>query len=102
MKTLLAPGLKARMLGVQGWFSTDILGNRDGEVLDDPDTFKTKEVSKLDVLEFTLQPNLYPQLYGDIYHKVWINYYPPLAVQRRRRHSQQRSLVGKSLLVKWK
>lgn len=77
MKTLLAPGLKARMLGVQGWFSTNILGNRDGEVLDDPDSFKTKEVSKLDVLEFILQPNLYPQLYGDIYHKVRINYYPP-------------------------
>ena len=65
------------MLGVQGWFSTNILGNRDGEVLDDPDSFKTKEVSKLDVLEFILQPNLYPQLYGDIYHKVRINYYPP-------------------------
>jgi len=62
---------------VQGWFSTNILGNRDGEVLDDPDSFKTKEVSKLDVLEFILQPNLYPQLYGDIYHKVRINYYPP-------------------------
>ena len=77
MKTLLAPGLKARMLGVQGWFSTNILGNRDGEVLDDPDSFKTKEVSKLDVLEFILQPDLYPQLYGDIYHKVRINYYPP-------------------------
>lgn len=77
MKTLLAPGLKARMLGVQGWFSTNILGNRDGEVLDDPESFKTKEVSKLDVLEFILQPNLYPQLYGDIYHKVRINYYPP-------------------------
>ena len=77
MKTLLAPGLKARMLGVQGWFSTNILGNRDGEVLDDPDSFKTKEVSKLDVLEFILQPNLYPELYGDIYHKVRINYYPP-------------------------
>jgi myo-inositol-1-phosphate synthase len=65
------------MLGVRGWFSTNILGNRDGEVLDDPDSFKTKEVSKLDVLEFILQPNLYPQLYGDIYHKVRINYYPP-------------------------
>ena len=77
MKTLLAPGLKARMLGVQGWFSTNILGNRDGEVLDDPDSFKTKEVSKLDVLEYILQPDLYPQLYGDIYHKVRINYYPP-------------------------
>ena len=77
MKPLLAPGLKARMLGVRGWFSTNILGNRDGEVLDDPDSFKTKEVSKLDVLEFILQPDLYPQLYGDIYHKVRINYYPP-------------------------
>ena len=77
MKTLIAPGLKARMLGVRGWFSTNILGNRDGEVLDDPDSFKTKEVSKLDVLEFILQPDLYPELYGDIYHKVRINYYPP-------------------------
>ena len=77
MKTLLAPGLKARMLGVRGWFSTNILGNRDGEVLDDPDSFKTKEVSKLDVLEYILQPKLYPELYGDIYHKVRINYYPP-------------------------
>ena len=77
MKTLLAPGLKARMLGVRGWFSTNILGNRDGEVLDDPDSFKTKEVSKLDVLEYILQPELYPKLYGDIYHKVRINYYPP-------------------------
>ena len=77
MKTLLAPGLKARMLGVRGWFSTNILGNRDGEVLDDPDSFKTKEVSKLDVLEYILQPDLYPELYGDIYHKVRINYYPP-------------------------
>ena len=77
MKTLLAPGLKARMLGVRGWFSTNILGNRDGEVLDDPESFKTKEVSKLDVLEYILQPDLYPELYGDIYHKVRINYYPP-------------------------
>lgn len=77
MKTLLAPGLKARMLGVRGWFSTNILGNRDGEVLDDPESFKTKEVSKLDVLEYILQPELYPELYGDIYHKVRINYYPP-------------------------
>ena len=77
MKTLLAPGLKARMLGVRGWFSTNILGNRDGEVLDDPDSFKTKEVSKLDVLEYILQPDLYPELYGDLYHKVRINYYPP-------------------------
>ena len=77
MKTLLAPGLKARMLGVRGWFSTNILGNRNGEVLDDPESFKTKEVSKLDVLEYILQPELYPELYGDIYHKVRINYYPP-------------------------
>jgi myo-inositol-1-phosphate synthase len=77
MKTLLAPGLKARMLGVRGWFSTNILGNRDGEVLDDPESFKTKEVSKLDVLEYILQPELYPELYGEIYHKVRINYYPP-------------------------
>jgi len=77
MKTILAPGFKARMLGVQGWFSTNILGNRDGEVLDDPYSFKTKEESKLGVLEYVLQPHLYPQLYGDFYHKVRINYYPP-------------------------
>ncbi len=77
MKTILAPGLKARMLGLSGWFSTNILGNRDGEVLDDPDNFKTKEVSKLGVLEQILQPKVYPSLYGDVYHKVRINYYPP-------------------------
>ncbi len=77
MKTILAPGLKARMLGLAGWFSTNILGNRDGEVLDDPDNFKTKEVSKLGVLEHILQPELYPELYGNVYHKVRINYYPP-------------------------
>jgi myo-inositol-1-phosphate synthase len=77
MKTILAPGLKARMLGLQGWFSTNILGNRDGEVLDDPESFKTKEESKLGVLEYILQPDMYPELYGDIYHKVRINYYPP-------------------------
>jgi myo-inositol-1-phosphate synthase len=77
MKTILAPGLKARMLGLQGWFSTNILGNRDGEVLDDPESFKTKEESKLGVLEYILQPEMYPELYGDIYHKVRINYYPP-------------------------
>ena len=77
MKTILAPGLKARMLGLSGWFSTNILGNRDGEVLDDPDSFKTKEVSKLGVLEHILQPKVYPELYGNIYHKVRIEYYPP-------------------------
>jgi myo-inositol-1-phosphate synthase len=77
MKTILAPGLKARMLGLSGWFSTNILGNRDGEVLDDPENFKTKEVSKLGVLEHILQPDVYPNLYGDVYHKVRINYYPP-------------------------
>lgn len=77
MKTILAPGLKARMLGLSGWFSTNILGNRDGEVLDDPENFKTKEVSKLGVLEHILQPELYPELYGNVYHKVRINYYPP-------------------------
>ena len=77
MKTVIAPGLKARALGVDGWFSTNILGNRDGEVLDDPDNFKTKEVSKLGVLEETLEPALYPELYGNLYHKVRINYYPP-------------------------
>src|SRR5207245_1796501 len=77
LKTVLAPGLKARMLGLEGWFSTNILGNRDGEVLDDPDSFKTKEESKLSVLEHILQPELYPELYKDFYHKVRINYYPP-------------------------
>ncbi|MCA9737031.1 MAG: inositol-3-phosphate synthase [Gemmatimonadota bacterium] len=77
MKTILAPGLKARMLGLSGWFSTNILGNRDGAVLDDPDSFKTKEESKLGVLEHILQPSMYPELYGNIYHKVRINYYPP-------------------------
>jgi myo-inositol-1-phosphate synthase len=77
MKTIIAPGLKARMLGLSGWFSTNILGNRDGAVLDDPDSFKTKEESKLGVLEYVLQPKLYPELYGDVYHKVRINYYPP-------------------------
>jgi len=77
MKTILAPGFKTRMLGLSGWFSTNILGNRDGEVLDDPESFKTKEVSKLGVLEHILQPEMYPQLYGDMYHKVRINYYPP-------------------------
>ena len=77
MKTILAPGLKARMLGLRGWFSTNILGNRDGEVLDDPESFKSKEVSKLGVLEHILQPKMYPELYGDIYHKVRIEYYPP-------------------------
>ncbi|MEW6749901.1 MAG: inositol-3-phosphate synthase [Candidatus Latescibacterota bacterium] len=77
MKTILAPGLKARMLGLRGWFSTNILGNRDGEVLDDPASFKTKEESKLSVLEHILQPHLYPDLYDSFYHKVRINYYPP-------------------------
>ncbi len=77
MKTMIAPGLKARMLGIEGWFSTNILGNTDGEVLDDPDSFRSKEVSKLGVLEHILQPDVYPELYGDIYHKVRINYYPP-------------------------
>ena len=77
MKTILAPGFKARMLGMNGWFSTNILGNRDGEVLDDPGSFKTKEESKLGALEYILQPKLYPELYGTIHHKVRINYYPP-------------------------
>src|SRR5467141_688678 len=79
MKTILAPGLKSRMLGLDGWYSTNILGNRDGEVLDDPESFKTKEESKLSVLEHILQPELYPELYKDFYHKVRINYYPPRA-----------------------
>ena len=77
MKTILAPGLRARQLGIRGWFSTNILGNRDGEVLDDPDSFKTKEESKLSVLDSVLQPELNPELYKDLYHKVRINYYPP-------------------------
>lgn len=77
MKTIIAPGMKARALGIKGWFSTNILGNRDGEVLDDPESFKTKEVSKLSVLEEILEPEKYPELYKDLYHKVRINYYPP-------------------------
>jgi myo-inositol-1-phosphate synthase len=77
MKTLVAPGLKARMLGMSGWFSTNILGNRDGEVLEDPGSFKTKEETKLSVLDHILQPELYPALYKDLYHAVRINYYPP-------------------------
>ena len=77
MKTVLAPAFKARMLGLDGWFSTNILGNRDGEVLEDPGSFKTKEESKLGVLEYILQPDLYPELYGKMHHKVRINYYPP-------------------------
>ena len=77
MKTILAPGFKARLLGINGWFSTNILGNRDGEVLDDPGSFRTKEVSKLGVLNTILQPDKYPELYSNMYHKVRINYYPP-------------------------
>src|SRR5213594_2771554 len=77
MKTIIAPGLKSRMLGLHGWYSTNILGNRDGEVLDDPDSFKTKEESKLSVLEYILQPEVYPTLYRDFSHVVRINYYPP-------------------------
>jgi len=77
MKTIIAPGLKARLLGLHGWFSTNILGNRDGEVLDDPESFKTKEESKLSVLEYILQPEVYPSLYKDFSHLVRINYYPP-------------------------
>jgi myo-inositol-1-phosphate synthase len=77
LKTVLAPAFKARMLGLNGWFSTNILGNRDGEVLEDPGSFKTKEESKLGALEYILQPHLYPELYKKIHHKVRINYYPP-------------------------
>ena len=77
MKTILAPGLAARLLGISGWFSTNILGNRDGEVLDNPESFRSKEISKLGVLDTILRPDLYPELYGDFYHKVRINYYPP-------------------------
>jgi myo-inositol-1-phosphate synthase len=77
MKTILAPGFKARMIGIKGWYSNNILGNRDGEVLDDPGSFRSKEVTKSSVLDTILQPDIYPDLYGDIYHKVRINYYPP-------------------------
>ena len=77
IKTIVAPGLKARLLGIAGWYSTNILGNRDGEVLDDPESFKTKEESKKSVLDYILQPDLYPTLYGDLHHVVRINYYPP-------------------------
>jgi myo-inositol-1-phosphate synthase len=77
LKTVIAPGLKARMLGVRGWFSTNILGNRDGLVLDDPGSFRSKEISKKSALEFIFQPDMYPDLYKDVYHKVRINYYPP-------------------------
>jgi len=77
IKTIMAPGLKARLLGVSGWYSTNILGNRDGEVLDDPESFKTKEESKKSVLDYILQPDLYPSLYSDLHHVVRINYYPP-------------------------
>ncbi|MFT5143290.1 MAG: myo-inositol-1-phosphate synthase [Rhodothermales bacterium] len=77
MKTILAPGMKARMLGIHGWFSTNILGNRDGEILDDEQSFRAKEVTKSSVLDTLLQPDVYPSLYADLYHKVRINYYPP-------------------------
>ena len=83
IKTVLAPMLRTRMLGLSGWYSTNILGNRDGEVLDDPESFKTKEESKLGVLEHILSPDRHPELYGDIFHKVRINYYPPAATTRR-------------------
>ena len=78
MKTILAPGIKSRMLGVKGWFSTNILGNRDGLVLDEPESFRSKEVTKLSVLDYIFQIDKYPELYGDLYHKVRINYYPPI------------------------
>jgi myo-inositol-1-phosphate synthase len=78
MKTIIAPGLKSRMLGVKGWFSTNILGNRDGLVLDEPLSFRSKEVTKASSLEWIFQPKKYPELYGDLYHKIRINYYPPL------------------------
>ncbi len=77
MKSIIAPGLQARLLGVSGWFSTNVLGNRDGEVLDDPESFRSKEVTKLGVLDTILKPDVYPELYEDIYHKIRINYYPP-------------------------
>ncbi|HET7680542.1 MAG TPA: inositol-3-phosphate synthase, partial [Xanthobacteraceae bacterium] len=77
IKTIIAPGLKARLIGVRGWYSTNILGNRDGEVLDDPESFKTKEESKKSALDYIFQPHLYPELYNDLTHVVRINYYPP-------------------------
>ena len=77
IKTVIAPGMKARLIGIKGWYSTNILGNRDGEVLDDPESFKTKEESKKSVLDYILQPDLYPELYKDLCHVVRINYYPP-------------------------
>ena len=77
IKTVIAAGLKARLLGVRGWYSTNILGNRDGEVLDDPESFKTKEESKKSALDYIFQPHLYPELYKDLSHVVRINYYPP-------------------------
>jgi myo-inositol-1-phosphate synthase len=77
IKTIIAPGLKSRLIGVEGWYSTNILGNRDGEVLDDPESFKTKEESKKSVLDYIFQPNLYPELYKELHHVVRINYYPP-------------------------
>jgi myo-inositol-1-phosphate synthase len=83
MKTLIAPGLKSRMLGLSGWFSTNILGNRDGEVLDDPGSFKSKEETKLSAIEQILQPDLYPDLYKNIYHKVRIEYIRLAATRRR-------------------
>jgi myo-inositol-1-phosphate synthase len=82
IKTILAPGIKSRLLGLNGWFSTNILGNRDGEVLDNPKNFKTKEESKLSALNHIFQPELHPSLYGDFYHKVRINYYPPRGDQK--------------------
>src|SRR5205814_7813366 len=84
IKTIIAPGLKARLLGVEGWYSTNILGNRDGEVLDDPESFKTKEESKKSVLDYIFQPHLYPGLYDDLCHVVRINYYPPRGDNKQR------------------
>ncbi len=92
MKTVLAPAFKARLLGLSGWYSTNILGNRDGEVLDDPGSFKTKEESKLGVLEHILQPALYPDLYGNIFHKVRINYYPPRGDNKEGWDNRSRSI----------
>src|SRR5437660_12815914 len=86
MKTIIAPGLKSRMLGIRGWYSTNILGNRDGEVLDDPDSFRAKEVSKLGVLETILEPDQHAPLYGKLVHKVRIDYYPPRGDDEEGRH----------------
>jgi myo-inositol-1-phosphate synthase len=101
MKTMIAPGLKARMLGIRGWYSTNILGNRDGEVLDDPESFRSKEVSKLGVLETILQPEVYPHLYEDLYHVVRINYYPPRGDDKEGWDNILAARAGKTGIQEW-